>query len=126
MIDPIRATSNTPPGWHTLTPRLVAQNAQGLVDFLVYVFAATGKYESASPTIMQIGDSKVMISEAGARSAKTAFLYVYVADVDLAHRRAIERGATSIEEPFETPYGDRRCMVGDRWGNAWQIARAAT
>ena len=59
-----------------------------------------------------------MIREAGARSRKGAFLYVYVGDADSTYRRALERGATSIEEPFDTPYGDRRCMVEDEWGNA--------
>jgi uncharacterized glyoxalase superfamily protein PhnB len=63
-----------------------------------------------------------MISEAGPREARSGFLYVYVDDVDAVYRRALERGATSVEEPFETPYGDRRCMVEDRWDNAWQFA----
>jgi uncharacterized glyoxalase superfamily protein PhnB len=53
-----------------------------------------------------------------------AFLYVYLADPDAAYRRAIERGATSLEEPCETPYGDRRCTIRDPWGNTWQIAVA--
>jgi uncharacterized glyoxalase superfamily protein PhnB len=79
-------------------------------------------YQSAAPTVVQIGDSKLMISEVGERSPSAAFLYVYVADVAEVYRRAIERGATSIEEPLDTPYGDRRCMVQDKWGNTWQIA----
>jgi hypothetical protein len=32
---------------------------------------------------------------------------------DSTYRRALERGASSLEEPFDTPYGDRRCMVED-------------
>ncbi len=63
-----------------------------------------------------------MVSEAGARDPRGAFLYVYVSDADSAYRRALARGATSIEEPFDTLYGDRRCMVEDNWGNTWQIA----
>ena len=51
-----------------------------------------------------------------------AFLYVYVDDTDAAYRRAIDAGARSLEEPSDMPYGDRRCMVEDRWGNTWQIA----
>jgi uncharacterized glyoxalase superfamily protein PhnB len=27
-----------------------------------------------------------------------------------------------VEEPLDTPYGDRRAMVRDRWGNVFQIA----
>jgi PhnB protein len=63
-----------------------------------------------------------MISEAGERPPMTAFLYVYVADVDAAYARALAAGARSLEEPARMPYGDRRCMVADRWGNTWQIA----
>jgi uncharacterized glyoxalase superfamily protein PhnB len=51
-----------------------------------------------------------------------AFLYVYVEDTDTAFRSAIDRGARSLEEPHETPYGDRRAMIRDPWGNTWQIA----
>lgn len=63
-----------------------------------------------------------MVSEVGDREAHQAFLYVYVADVDAAYKRALEEGARSIEKPFDTPYGDRRCMIEDGWGNTWQIA----
>ena len=105
-----------------MTPRIVAHDARGLVDFLAHVFRATGKYDPSSPTVVSIGDSRVMISDAGPRDAHPAFLYVYVTDTDSAYRRAIERGAKSIEKPLDTPYGDRRCMVEDKWGNTWQIA----
>jgi uncharacterized glyoxalase superfamily protein PhnB len=71
---------------------------------------------------LSIGDSIVMISDTGAREAKSAFLYVYVADADATYRRAIQAGAKSIEEPANVPYGDRRAMVEDPWGNTWQIA----
>lgn len=114
-----------PPGWPTVTPRIVARDAQGLVDFLRGVFDATGTFQPAAPSIIEIGDSKIMVSEAGERGPETAFLYVYVADVETGWRRALERGATAIEAPFDTPYGDRRCMVKDPWRNTWQIASVA-
>ena len=75
----------TPEGWHTVTPRIVAADAEQLVAFIT-------------------------------------FLYVYVDDVDATYRSALRAGAHPLEEPFDTPYGDRRCMVRDRWGNTWQIA----
>ena len=64
----------------------------------------------------------VMISDAGAREPTPAFLYVYVPNADDTYRLAITAGARSIEEPINLPYGDRRAMVEDRWGNTWQIA----
>jgi uncharacterized glyoxalase superfamily protein PhnB len=36
--------------------------------------------------------------------------------------RAIEAGATIVENPVDTPYGDRRAMVSDPFGNVFQIA----
>ena len=63
-----------------------------------------------------------MISDAGIRSPTPAFLYVYVSDTDATYRRALDAEAHSLEEPADLPYGDRRCMVEDKWGNTWQIA----
>jgi uncharacterized glyoxalase superfamily protein PhnB len=111
-----------PEGWHSVTPRIVVDDPAALVEFLRRVFGATGDLRADRPTVMRIGDSVMMISGAGPRAAMPAFLYVYVDDADTAYRRALEAGAASIEEPRETPYGDRRAMVEDRWGNVWQIA----
>ena len=112
-----------PPGWPTVIPKIVVKDAEGLVEFIRQVFEATGDYLLDRPSILTIGDSIVMVGEAGIRSETAVFLYVYVADVDATYRRALEADATSIEKPFDTPYGDRRCMVEDKWGNTWQIAR---
>jgi PhnB protein len=112
----------TPEGWRIVTPRIVTRGAQELVAFIKQVFGATGEYRSDRPAVLNIGDSMIMISDAGSRKPMPAFLYVYVEDADATYRRAILAGATSLEEPSDTPYGDRRSMVEDRWGNTWQIA----
>jgi uncharacterized glyoxalase superfamily protein PhnB len=112
----------SPEGWHTLTPRIVVHEAEQLVAFLRQVFGATGEYRPDRPAEMRIGDSLVMVTDAGVREAFPAFLYVYVADADLTYRQALQAGASTVEEPSDTPYGDRRAMVKDRWGNSWQIA----
>jgi len=122
MTAPPGPSSSAPEGRHTITPRIVAPDARGLVTFLKQVFGAAGEYQEASPSFVVIGDSMIMISDAGPRPSTPAFLYVYVADTYTTYRRALEAGARSIEEPFNTPYGDRRCMVTDNWGNTWQIA----
>ncbi|MBV8285323.1 MAG: VOC family protein [Hyphomicrobiales bacterium] len=56
------------------------------------------------------------------RQAPPVFLYVYVENADDAYQRALEAGALAIEKPADMPYGDRRAMVQDPWGNIWQIA----
>ena len=112
-----------PEGWTTITPRLVTGDVQGLVDFLRHVFGATGEVHAGRPAEMVIGDSRLLVSDGdGVRRATCAFLYVYVPDVDDVHLRAIEAGATTIEAPSDTPYGDRRATLEDRWGNTWQVA----
>src|SRR5437899_131117 len=112
----------TPEGWHTVTPRIVVHDAKQLVAFLKDVFGATGDYRQDRPSVIRIGDSVIMISDAGIRSPMTAFLYVYVSDTDATYRRALDAGARALEAPSDLPYGDRRCMVEDRWSNTWQIA----
>jgi uncharacterized glyoxalase superfamily protein PhnB len=115
-----------PPGWHSLTPRIVIEDVTGLVEFLRQAFGATGEIHADRPAIMQIGNSLIMVSGVGPREAMPAFLYLYVEDADATYRRALQAGAQSLEEPTDTPYGDRRGMVQDRWGNVWQIATAAS
>jgi len=111
-----------PKGWHTVTPRLVAQDAAKLVRFLKDAFGASGEYREDVPSLMTIGDSIVMVSGAGRRRALASFLYLYVEDTDDTYRRALKAGAISVEAPLETPYGDRRAMITDPCGNEWQIA----
>jgi len=115
-------TNFAPQGWHTVTPKLVVDDARQAVEFLKQVFEATGDYLSDRPSVISIGDSIIMIGEVGIRSAVTSFLYVYVQDADATYQRALNAGARSLEKPIETPYGDRRCMIEDQWGNTWQIA----
>jgi len=92
---------STPPGWHSVTPRLVVKDPAAPVEFLKKTFHARGEFSAGAPAQMRIGDSIVMVSGVGPRDPMPAFLYVYVDDVDAAYRRA---------------------MVKDSWGNDWQIA----
>ena len=111
-----------PAGWHTVTPRLVVEDAAGLVAFLKRVFEATGDYYPDAPSQIRIGDSLLMVNRTGARETFPAFLYVYVEDAEATYQRALDAGAESLEAVWDTPYGDRRGMVRDPWGNVWQIA----
>lgn len=115
-----------PTGYHSVTPRMVVADVAGAVEFLGAVFGAAGEVEDGRPTEIRIGDSLIMLSEAGERERFPAFLYVYVDDADVVYSRAIAAGATTVEEPLDTPYGDRRAMVRDRWGNVFQIAHRPT
>jgi PhnB protein len=117
-----KMVSFQPNGRHTVTPRIVAADPENLVRFIKMVFHAQGEYREGRPAEIQIGDSVLMVSGDGEREAIPGFLYVYTADADATYRRAIAAGATALEEPVDMPYGDRRAMVRDSWGNTWQIA----
>jgi uncharacterized glyoxalase superfamily protein PhnB len=121
-----RRTSFAPEGWPLVTPRLFARDPKGLVAFIKRVFRATGTYREDRPSELRIGDSIIMVNDDSARGPATAFLYVYVDDTDAAYRRAVAAGARSIETPGDQPYGDRRAMVEDPWGNTWQMATRIT
>lgn len=92
------------------------------VGFLQEVFGAQGTFHADRPSEMRIGGSLIMVGSVIERQATNSFLYVYVADTDRAFERALSLGAKAIEQPREMPYGDRRAMVADPWGNRWQIA----
>lgn len=111
-----------PDGWRTVTPRIFVEDVRGLIAFLRTVFDATGRQLAGRPAEMRIGDSIVMVSSDEVREAMAACLYVYVEDADKTYRKAISAGARSVEKPVDTPYGDRRAVVEDAWGNTWQIA----
>jgi uncharacterized glyoxalase superfamily protein PhnB len=108
-------------GYHSVTPRIVVSDVAGQVDFLPAVFEASGVVDPDRPAEIRIGDSLIMVS-AGERALFPGFLYVYVDDADATYQRALDAGAVTLEAPLDTPYGDRRAMVRDPFGNILQIA----
>ena len=115
-------SSRPPAGFHTVTPRMVVADVEAEIEFLRVVFAASAEVRPDRPAEARIGDSLVMVTSTAERPSFPAFLYVYVDDADSTYRRALEAGAASIEEPLDTPYGDRRAMIRDPSGNVFQIA----
>jgi uncharacterized glyoxalase superfamily protein PhnB len=105
---------------------MVVSDVAAAAAFLRAVFGGRGEVHENRPAEILIGDSVVMVSAAGQREPFPAFLYVYVDDADRAYDRALAAGTSSLEEPFDTPYGDRRAMVRDPWGNVFQIAHRAS
>lgn len=112
-----------PLGWPSVIPRIIISDPHGLVTFIKRVFDAEGEYQSGRPAEIKIGGSVILVSDGGGmRVDAPAFLYLYVEDVDATYARAMAQGATSVEAPADMPYGDRRAMIQDSWGNHWQIA----
>ena len=118
-----------PDGYHTVTPYLVAEDVDKLLDFLVRAFGAKGGECLRRPdgkvwhAEVRIGDSPVMMgASSGDWKPMPAALYVYVPDVDSAYKRAIEAGAKPVMPPANQFYGDRSGGVADPAGNMWWLA----
>ena len=118
-----------PEGYHTLTPFIMAKQADKLIDFLKSAFGATviSLHKSPDGTIMhaelQVGDSRLMLGEGTDKyPAMPTMIYVYTEDCDATYKKAIEAGGTSLREPTTEFYGDRSCGVQDSSGNQWGIA----
>ena len=112
---------------NTITPYLTVQRAEEFVDFVkqafggVELFRTTGSAGGLHAEV-NIGDSKLMIGGyKGVEEMPTA-LHLYVPDADAVYQRALEAGATSLEEPVDQFYGDREAGVKDPTGNVWWIA----
>lgn len=118
-----------PEGYHTVTPYLVVDNAQGLIEFIKNAFNGNvtflmkGDGDKIMHATVTIGDSIVMISDTmEGMEAQNAMLYVYLDDVDTVFQKAVKARATTVREPRTEFYGDRAGAVKDKWGNVWWIA----
>ena len=111
-----------PDGYRTVTPRIAVADVARQVAFLRAAFGGVGEVPDRRPAEILIGDSLVMVGSIVEREAFPAFLYLYVDDADETYATAVEAGALTVEEPKDTPYGDRRAMVRDPFGNLYQIA----
>jgi PhnB protein len=121
-----------PKGYRTLTPYIVAQNADELIDFVKATFGAEETFRSVGGAggrhaEVQLGDSMMMIGGGGpglkwrGESNPGAF-HVYVRDADAVYKKAVEAGAETIQPPTDQFYGERSSSVKDNAGNYWYIA----
>lgn len=123
------AKKSIPAGYHTLNVHVAVFRARTLIDQLKDVFDAREKSVHVAPNgriinaEIEIGDSTLLIGEQlPSKEPFPAQIYMYVGDVDALYVRAIKSGWTSIEEPGDQPYGERRAAVEDDSGNRWWIA----
>jgi PhnB protein len=115
-----------PRGYHSVTPYLIVEKAPKLIEFMKKGFNAEGGESMKGPdgriahAELKIGDSVVMLADATPKYAPIASqLYVYLESVDKTFKRALDAGATSIQEPTDQFYGDRTAGFRDPTGNFW-------
>jgi uncharacterized glyoxalase superfamily protein PhnB len=129
-----KGVSPVPAGYRMVTPYLVAQDANAVIDFVKKTFAGEELFRAVGSAggyhcEVRVEDSMLMIGGGGAGVAwkgepMLGAFHVYVRDCDAAYRRALEAGAKSIAEPADQFYGERSGSVIDSAGNHWYIATA--
>jgi PhnB protein len=124
MSDP-----HKPEGYTTVSPYLVVDGAARTLEFLAKVFGAeelrrfTDDEGGVLHAEVRIDDTVLMLAD-GTRDwpPVPSYVHVYVPDVDTTHARALEAGATSVQEPDRRGDEDRRGGVRDPGGTTWWIA----
>ncbi len=131
------AVQPIPEGYPRLMAYLVPRGAAAAIDFYSKVFGASERMRMPGPndTIghaeLQFGDAVLMLAdepemEVGYQSPQalggSSFGFMlYVDDIDAVYKRAIDAGATSVEEPETKFYGDREGRIRDPFGYVWSI-----
>ena len=118
-----------PEGYSAVTPILMANDGDALVEFMKRAFdakehqvtrRADGKIVHADVTI---AGAHIMVTESTEQpGAAGAAVNLYVPDTDATYRRALAAGATSIMAPSDRFYGDRNAVVKDGCGILWSLA----
>ena len=121
--------AHKPGGYSSVSPYLIVDGADDTIVFLVKVFGAVELRRFSAPdgqlvhAEVRIDDTVVMLADAVPQwPAVPAHVHVYVPDVDATYRRALEVGATSVQEPVKKEDEDKRGGVKDAGGTTWWIA----
>ncbi|HEX6899728.1 MAG TPA: VOC family protein [Thermoanaerobaculia bacterium] len=122
-------STHKPENYSTVSPYLIVDGASVTIEFLQRVFGAVelrrfpeedGKIVHAE---VRIDDTVVMIADgAPGWPPVPSHVHVYVTDVDATYRRALEAGATSVQEPVKKEDEDKRGGIKDAGGTTWWIA----
>jgi PhnB protein len=118
-----------PDGFHTVTPFLIVDGAERLIEFLESAFDGelTDKFMTPDNRIMHatvtIGNSRIMLSDTmDGMQPQLGMLFLYVEDVDATFKDSLSAGGTLLREVRDEFYGDRAGAVKDEWGNTWWVA----
>ncbi len=119
-----------PEDYNSLSPYLIVDNAQQLVDLLTVIFDAKTlrRYDQKNGKIMHIelllDDTVVMISDSTENyGANKTMLHIYVPDVFETYTKALKQGCMAIEPPANRGGDpDTRGSFYDFAGNHWSVS----
>ncbi len=117
-----------PSEYGSLTPYIVTPRCAEAIEFYTRVFGANERMRIPMPdgkighAELQIGDSVLMLASGGEQWPETSALTcLYVDDCDAVFQRALDAGATVVDELSDKFYGDRSGSVLDPFGQRWSI-----
>jgi PhnB protein len=127
-----RSMSNLRPhGHHTVTGSFIVPGTAKVIGFLEKVFDAkvVDRYDGPGNSVLHaevlLGDTVIMCGEPMAGWEPTPAAFSYYASsaeaVDALYKRALQAGATSVNEPKRQPWGYHAGTVKDVGGNRWTI-----
>jgi PhnB protein len=115
-----------------VTPYFHPRSGDAYIEFLTRGFGATLEFRHASPegrvmhAQLRIGNAIVELGDGDFEGLPRAgVMYLYVADPDALHARAVAAGAKPLSPVTDQWYGDRVGSVEDPTGIIWYIARPA-
>lgn len=119
-----------PTNYNSLSPYLIIDDAQKLIDLLKIIFDAKElrRYERENGKIMhaelQLDDSVIMISDStDDYAANKTMLHFYVPDVFKTFDKAIKNGCKIIDKPVNREGDpDTRGSFYDIAGNYWSVS----
>jgi PhnB protein len=118
-----------PSNYSTVSPYLIVNGASETIEFLTKVFGATElrRFPDANGKIthaeVRLEDTVLMLADsAEGWQAVPTHVHIYVPNVDETYQRALESGATSVQEPVKKDDADKRGGVKDAGGTTWWIA----
>ncbi len=125
---PMSTVSHVPVGYHSVTPMLCVEGADGLLEFLTQAFDATDSQVHRLPNgrvmhgAIRVGNSMLMVSDVcEGMSATSSGHYLYFDNADRYYEQALAAGAEGVMPVSDMFWGDRVGCVRDRWGNNWWI-----
>jgi PhnB protein len=125
-----------PPGYHTVTPYLIIQDAAKAIEFYKKAFGATELLRLPAPdgklmhAEIKIGDSVVMLADEHpqmgysgpkALGGTPVSILLYVENVDARFSQALAAGAKEMRPVQDQFYGDRSGTLTDPFGHVWTI-----
>lgn len=125
--------SYKPGNYNSLSPYLIVDNAEKLVDLLTVIFDAKTlrRFDHENGKIahieLQLDDSVIMISDSTENyGANKTMLHIYVPDVFKIFDKAVENGCEIIEKPINKQGDpDTRGSFYDFAGNYWSVSTQA-